>query len=99
MADLNCLTNLSHYTLQHDKEACIKCGTCQPRCPLFAISMGEEGYPVVASQCLRCGQCATVCPVGARKLVVKEDIYELPQTLLDDYNLKAEYRLSNGMIH
>ncbi|NTU90065.1 MAG: 4Fe-4S binding protein, partial [Actinobacteria bacterium] len=99
MADLNCLTNLSHYTLEHDKEACIKCGTCQPRCPLFAISIGEEGYPVVASQCLRCGQCATVCPVGARKLVVKEDIYELPQTLLDDYNLKAEYRLRNGMIH
>ncbi|NLN54205.1 MAG: hypothetical protein GX150_07855, partial [Firmicutes bacterium] len=48
----------------------------------------------------RCGQCATVCPSGARKLKQREgvDLTKLPDALLDDYNLKAEYRFRNNMI-
>lgn len=97
--EYNVWGNLSHYTLKHDKDACIKCGSCEQQCPLFAISMNEEGFPTVAMNCVRCGQCGTVCPAGARKLVQKESFPELPQTMLDDNNLKSEYRFRHGKIH
>ncbi|NCB24228.1 MAG: 4Fe-4S dicluster domain-containing protein [Bacteroidia bacterium] len=97
-AGLSGFQNLSHYNLQYDKDACIKCGACQDRCPLFAITMDEEGYPVVGPTCIKCGQCGTVCPVGARKLSLKDSIPELPQCMLDDYNLKSEYRFRNNQI-
>jgi len=98
VVNLSGFQNLSHYTLQYDKDACIKCGACQDRCPMFAITMDEEGYPVAGPTCIGCGQCGTVCPVGARKLSLKETIDELPQCMLDDYNLKAEYRFRHGQI-
>lgn len=44
------------------------------------------------------GQCGTVCPVGARTLHLKEEVLELPETLLDDYNAKGMYRFANDMI-
>lgn len=97
--EFNVWPNVSHYTLHHDKDACIKCGACVEQCPLFTISMGEDGYPTVGMNCVRCGQCGRVCPAGARTLSRKEDIPELPQTMLDDNNLKSEYRFRNGKIH
>lgn len=97
--DLNVFKYLSHYTLKHDEESCIKCGSCEKQCPLFAITMDEEtGFPTVNGTCVRCGQCGTVCPVGARTLHLKEEVLELPETLLDDYNAKGMYRFANDMI-
>lgn len=78
--DLNVFKYLSHYTLKHDEESCIKCGSCEKQCPLFAITMDEEtGFPTVNGTCVRCGQCGTVCPVGARTLHLKEEVLELPR--------------------
>lgn len=97
--DLNVFQYLSHYTLVHDEESCIKCGSCEKQCPLFAITMDEEtGFPTVNGSCVRCGQCGTVCPVGARTLHLKEEVLELPETLLDDYNAKGMYRFAHDMI-
>ncbi len=98
MAMMNSTPYLSHYNLVVDHDACIKCGACVERCPLFAITMTEDG-PQVNLQCVRCGQCATVCPVGARKLVHREDSAELPDDMLQDYNLKAAYRLQHEYVH
>lgn len=100
-ASMNSSLNVSHYNLQYDKDACAQCGACSERCPLFAVTMNEENYPETGLTCIRCGQCGTVCPQGARKLVQKDeaDIPEMPQNLLGDYNLKAEYRMRNGMIY
>ena len=78
---------------------CISCGACAERCPMFAITMDDEQGPVVDGKCIKCGQCGTVCPVEARKLTVREDAAELPESMLDDYNLKSSYRLSHGMVH
>lgn len=99
-ASLNSSMNVSHYMLQYDKDICQKCGACAERCPLFAVTIGDDGLPSTSLTCIRCGQCGTVCPAGARKLAQKdaESIPDLPQSLLDDYNLKAEYRMRNGMI-
>ena len=31
--DLNVCMYLSHYTLKHDEDTCIKCGSCEKLCP------------------------------------------------------------------
>lgn len=99
---MNQFPQVSHYLLEHNEETCIKCGACEPQCPLYAITMDEEtGFPVVGNQCVRCGQCARVCPTGSRLLVQKplEEIPPLPDTMLDDYNLKSSYRISHGYVY
>jgi len=93
----NTWEQISHYNLVVDHEACIKCGTCVPRCPVLAISMGEDQIEV-AGNCIRCGQCGLVCPVGARKLYQKETFPEMPQDMLEDYNLKAAVRYIDGQV-
>ena len=95
----NSFNNISHYSLAVDTESCLKCGMCANQCPLYAVTMDEEtGLPTVnAGLCIRCGQCARTCPVEARKLTLRSDFAEmpeLPKTMLDDYNLKAQYRIS-----
>lgn len=95
---INSMPQVSHYNLVVDTDACVSCGACVERCPLFAITMTDEG-PVVDAKCVRCGQCATVCPVEARKLTVKDEFPELPEDMLQDYNLKAAYRFTNGIVH
>ncbi|MGI6485042.1 MAG: 4Fe-4S binding protein [Thermoanaerobacterales bacterium] len=43
---------------------CIACGSCQPECPVEAISEGEK-YSIDPDKCIECGACADVCPVSA----------------------------------
>ena len=45
--------------------ACISCGTCEPNCPVGAISQGDTQYNIDADTCISCGSCAGNCPVGA----------------------------------
>lgn len=92
------MPQVSHYNLVVDTDLCVKCGACAARCPLYAITMTDDG-PQVDAKCVRCGQCATVCPVEARKLVAKENNPELPDDMLADYNLKAAYRFTHGLAH
>lgn len=44
---------------------CVKCGSCEPECPVGAISEGDDTYVIDADACVECGSCAAVCPVGA----------------------------------
>ncbi|MCK5738608.1 4Fe-4S binding protein [bacterium] len=46
-------------------DACISCGTCEPECPVDAISEGEEIYVIDAATCTECGACVDVCPADA----------------------------------
>lgn len=46
-------------------EECISCGTCEPECPVEAISEGDTQYVIDADTCIDCGACADVCPVEA----------------------------------
>lgn len=92
---------ISHYLLEVDLDKCIKCGACEARCPIHAITMDEEtGYPVVNEMCFRCGQCGYTCPAEARKLTARpaELNCELPQSLLDDHNMKAAWRFEHGLL-
>ena len=99
MANSPLMPNYSHYNLVYLQDQCIQCGACAERCPMHAITMGEEGYPEVDVMCVRCGQCATVCPASARCLMAKDpsEFIELPHDLRGDYDLKAGYRFEHGM--
>ncbi|MGI6107467.1 MAG: DUF362 domain-containing protein [Lachnospiraceae bacterium] len=44
---------------------CISCGTCQPECPVEAISEGTDHYQIDPEKCISCGSCASVCPMSA----------------------------------
>ena len=100
MAQYNTCENMSHYDFLYDRDACIQCGACMQRCPVECITMDDEGYPQRNSACVRCGQCALVCPMQARKLTLRDltDVTPLSDTLLDDYNLKAAFRVNHGML-
>ncbi|SMC36433.1 electron transport complex, RnfABCDGE type, B subunit [Desulfocicer vacuolatum DSM 3385] len=42
---------------------CLGLGTCVSACPFDALSMGEDGIPVVDEEkCTACGTCEKVCP-------------------------------------
>ena len=42
---------------------CISCGSCEPECPVEAISEGEDKYNIDGDECIDCGACVEVCPV------------------------------------
>ena len=47
-----------------DKDACTSCGTCEERCPFYAIKMDD--FPEFdMEKCLGCGNCVVVCPENA----------------------------------
>lgn len=47
------------------KDLCQKCGNCT-RCPYLAISLNEEGYPVIdTDKCVGCSLCTQLCFAGA----------------------------------
>jgi ferredoxin len=46
-------------------EECVACGTCEPECPVQAISEGDHAYVIDPELCSECGACAEVCPVDA----------------------------------
>ncbi|MFY9198727.1 MAG: 4Fe-4S binding protein [Acutalibacteraceae bacterium] len=45
-------------------DACIACGSCEPECPVDAISEGDI-YTIDADTCIDCGACASACPTDA----------------------------------
>ena len=46
-------------------DECTACGTCQPVCPVEAISEGSPKYVIDGPKCVDCGACANECPVSA----------------------------------
>ena len=100
--DVENLKYVSNYELEVDTDACLKCGACAERCPLFTVTMDEEtGLPTVGNLCVRCGQCATVCPAGARKLVpvaAEDRIATMGNDMIDDYYVKSLERAKRGFI-
>ncbi|MDO9527975.1 MAG: FAD-dependent oxidoreductase [Syntrophales bacterium] len=49
--------------------ACLGMGTCVRNCPFGALTMGENGLPIVDLElCTGCGNCEKVCPTGAMKV-------------------------------
>jgi len=48
-----------------DKSKCVNCGTCEPVCPVSAISEDDNARKIDAEKCISCGSCAGECPTSA----------------------------------
>jgi ferredoxin len=46
-------------------DECVSCGSCEPECPVEAISEGDAKFVIDADKCTDCGTCVEVCPVEA----------------------------------
>jgi heterodisulfide reductase subunit A len=56
----------SDYTAQLHGENCRRCLSCLEICPVGAISLGEDGKPIIHLEiCQGCGTCAAQCPARA----------------------------------
>ena len=63
----------TNYFVQLDDDACVNCETCIDRCPMGAISAGDESVSVELPRCIGCGLCVSTCPSNALKLIAKPD--------------------------
>jgi len=56
---------------------CLGYGTCVAACPFDALSMGEDGLPVVDEEkCTGCGECVKACPRNIISLIpVSQKVY------------------------
>ena len=58
-----------------DPELCTACETCIDRCPMTALTMGEDDVPKVnLDRCIGCGVCATGCPEEAIAMEERPEI-------------------------
>lgn len=63
---------------------CIGYGTCVAACPFGAISMNEEGLPVVnEDKCTACGKCVAICPKKLFSLAPVTKVYAVRCKSLD----------------
>ena len=42
-------------------DSCVSCGTCEPECPVGAISLKDGIVTIDKDICLSCGCCASAC--------------------------------------
>jgi len=69
----------SNYVPHVDERSCVGCGTCEERCPVEAISLGDGETAVVdPTRCLGCGVCIPTCSGDALALRRREDAREIP---------------------
>jgi len=69
----------SSYVAHVDAELCAACGTCEERCPMQAIAIGDDGVAEVTEEvCIGCGVCTPTCDTGAVALVQREKVEPPP---------------------
>ena len=77
-----------------DPELCTECETCIQRCPMEALTLGEEDVPEVdLDRCIGCGVCATGCPSEAIELEERQGI---PVPPVDQKALKEAIKASQA---
>jgi len=58
----------------YDRETCNRCLSCWMFCPESAMSVDEDGYPVIDyTYCKGCGVCVSVCPRKSMRLVREKE--------------------------
>ncbi len=57
--------------IEIDRESCVNCGDCVPRCQMEALKLEPVDLRLDESRCIGCGLCMYACPVDALKLVAR----------------------------
>ena len=69
----------SNYVSVVDTEVCAGCATCQERCPMQAIAVGDDDIARVnETLCIGCGVCKPTCSTGAIALEQREKVEPPP---------------------
>jgi H+/Na+-translocating ferredoxin:NAD+ oxidoreductase subunit B len=69
----------SNYVAVVDSQSCVGCGTCEERCPMDAIVVGDGAVAAVdADRCIGCGVCTPTCEVEAVRLVLRAEVLPPP---------------------
>lgn len=80
----------SNFIARIDTEECLECGTCAAGCPIDAIEMPPDGYPLVnEALCMGCGVCALQCETDSLKLVPREQRVIHPETTFERVILQS----------
>ncbi len=90
--------HVAAYRLEFDRDKCIQCGACVSRCPMYSVSMGDDGYPTIDNACVGCGQCVLTCPASARVLTLRDEVPELPADLVDQTKWISADRMATNKI-
>jgi ferredoxin len=70
----------SNYVAFVECDECVGCATCEERCPVGAIVVGDDEIAVVdASLCIGCGVCAPTCDSEAVSLIVRDEVKPPPE--------------------
>ncbi len=56
--------------------ACDKCGLCEKRCAVNAITIGEKSY-IDYEKCISCAACNAICPKKAIKIILWRSIFHV----------------------
>ena len=70
----------SSYVARVDGDLCAACGTCEERCPMEAITVGDEDVAVVnEGLCIGCGVCTATCTTEAVDLIQRREVEPPPE--------------------
>jgi len=56
--------------------ACDKCGLCEKRCAVNAITIGEKSY-IDYEKCISCAACNAICPKKAIKIILWRSVLNI----------------------
>jgi electron transport complex protein RnfB len=72
----------SNYVASVNREECVGCATCEERCPVGAIKVGEDEVSGVdRTLCIGCGVCTPTCASEAVALVLRAEVKPPPEPL------------------
>jgi len=74
------MLSFSNYLASVEADNCTLCGTCEDRCPVGAIKVGDEYAEVTVKSCLGCGACVSTCDDEAVQLIKRDDVNPPPST-------------------
>jgi ferredoxin len=67
--------NKYRFRIYLHKARCIRCGKCYINCPVQAVDMDKDNYPVIVnSKCINCYRCIHHCPKLALSLLKKHPV-------------------------